>query len=74
MWSRDRTEEIMAEKKHEPAKKEKEHGSMTVEEAGRLGGHKGGQREKELVEKGHQVEEQRQPGSTGKSSGQQSKN
>lgn len=65
----------MAEKKHEPAKKEKEHGTMTVEEAGRLGGHKGGQREKELVEKGHQAEEQRQPGSsTTKSSGQQSKN
>jgi hypothetical protein len=48
----------MSEKKHEPAKEEK--GSMTVEEAGRLGGHKGGQRERELVEKGHQVEQQQQ--------------
>jgi len=34
-------------------------GSMTVEEAGRLGGQKGGQRERELVERGHQVEEKR---------------
>ncbi|MBK9266860.1 MAG: hypothetical protein IPM54_44665 [Polyangiaceae bacterium] len=61
----------MPEKKHEPAKQEKQHGSMTVEEAGRLGGHKGGQRERELVEKGHQVEEQKQSGQT--SSGQKGK-
>ncbi|HEV2538975.1 MAG TPA: hypothetical protein VGU03_04640 [Frateuria sp.] len=31
-------------------------GGMTVREAGQMGGHKGGQRERELVEKGHQVE------------------
>jgi len=48
--------------KSEGAKSEKQHGTMTVEEAGRLGGHKGGQRERELVEKGHQVEEQKQSG------------
>jgi hypothetical protein len=63
-------EDLMAEKKHEPQKQEKQQGSMTVEEAGRLGGHKGGQRERELVEKGHQVEDQQQ---TGKSSGQKGK-
>lgn len=50
----------MTEKKHEPAKHEKQPGTMTVEEAGRMGGHKGGQRERELVEKGHQAEEQQQ--------------
>lgn len=48
----------MPEKKHPQS--EKSSGSMTVEEAGRLGGHKGGQRERELVEKGHQVEERRE--------------
>lgn len=32
-------------------------GDMTVREAGQMGGHKGGQRERELVEKGHQAEE-----------------
>lgn len=66
----------MTEKKHEPAKQqEKQPGSMTVEEAGRLGGHKGGQRERELVEKGHQVEEQQQSGkpSSSGSSGQHGK-
>lgn len=31
---------------------EEKKGRMTVEEAGKLGGHKGGQRERELVEKG----------------------
>jgi hypothetical protein len=38
-------------------------GDMTVREAGELGGHKGGQRERELVEKGHEAE---QHGSGGK--------
>ena len=33
---------------------------MTVEEAGRMGGTKGGQRERELVERGHQVEQRRE--------------
>lgn len=32
-------------------------GDMTVREAGQMGGHKGGQRERELIEKGHQAEE-----------------
>jgi len=32
-------------------------GDMTVREAGQMGGHKGGQRERELVEKGHQAEQ-----------------
>ena len=32
------------------------HGQMTVEEAGRLGGHKGGQRVKELIEEGKRAE------------------
>ena len=32
-------------------------GDMTVREAGQMGGHKGGQRERELVEKGRQAEE-----------------
>jgi hypothetical protein len=40
-------------------KKDTEAGSMTVQEAGRLGGEKGGQRERELVQKGHEVEEGR---------------
>jgi len=31
-------------------------GDMTVREAGQLGGHKGGQRERELVQKGHEAE------------------
>ena len=30
-------------------------GNMTVREAGQMGGHKGGQRERELVEKGRQA-------------------
>jgi hypothetical protein len=49
-----RREATMAEKKNEGEK-----GSMTVKEAGQLGGQKGGQRERELVEKGHQIEEKR---------------
>jgi len=32
-------------------------GDMTVREAGQMGGHKGGQRERELVEKGHEAED-----------------
>lgn len=40
-------------------KKDQEKGSMTVQEAGRLGGEKGGQRERELVQKGHEAEEGR---------------
>jgi len=35
---------------------EKPQGQMTVEEAGRLGGHKGGQRVKQLVEEGKRLE------------------
>jgi hypothetical protein len=66
-------EESMTEKKKESTIQEKQHGSMTVEEAGRLGGHKGGQRERELVEKGHQVEETKQQPPS-KPSGQQGKN
>ncbi|NUO73835.1 MAG: hypothetical protein HOQ10_14110 [Frateuria sp.] len=31
-------------------------GDMTVREAGQMGGHKGGQRERELVGKGHEAE------------------
>lgn len=31
-------------------------GDMSVREAGQMGGHKGGQRERELVEKGHEAE------------------
>jgi hypothetical protein len=40
-------------------------GDMTVREAGQLGGHKGGQRERELVEKGHEAE-QRDGGGKGR--------
>jgi len=32
-------------------------GQMTVEEAGRMGGHKGGQRVKELIEEGKRAEQ-----------------
>lgn len=32
-------------------------GDMTVREAGQKGGHKGGQRERELVEKGREAED-----------------
>lgn len=34
----------------------RDQGDMTVREAGQMGGHKGGQRERELVEKGHEAE------------------
>jgi hypothetical protein len=44
--------------------KSEEKGQLTVEEAGRMGGQKGGQRERELVEKGHQVEEEQGGGTT----------
>lgn len=33
-------------------------GDMTVREAGRMGGHKGGQRVKELIEEGKRAEEE----------------
>lgn len=45
----------MPQKQTEPEKSIKR-GQMTVEEAGRLGGHKGGQRVKELIEEGKQAE------------------
>jgi hypothetical protein len=34
----------------------KSRGQMTVEEAGRMGGHKGGQRVKQLIEEGKRAE------------------
>ncbi len=46
----------MPQKHTEPEKPPVRHGQMTVEEAGRLGGHKGGQRVKQLVEEGKRVE------------------
>jgi hypothetical protein len=39
---------------------EKEKGRMTVEEAGRLGGEKGGQRVKKLIEEGKQLEKRKE--------------
>jgi hypothetical protein len=53
------TEKKQQGEKQQEEKQQGEKGSMTVEEAGRMGGHKGGQRERELVQKGHEVEEQR---------------
>jgi hypothetical protein len=44
--------------KNEQANTEKGKGNMTVQEAGHLGGHKGGQRVKELVEEGKRTEEE----------------
>ncbi len=44
----------------EPEKAEKGKGGMTVEEAGRLGGHKGGQRVKQLIEDGKRGQEENQ--------------
>lgn len=38
-------------------------GQMTVEEAGRMGGHKGGQRVKELIEEGKELERGESPSS-----------
>lgn len=48
----------MAQKQtgQQPEKPPVRHGQMTVEEAGRLGGHKGGQRVKELIEEGKRAE------------------
>ncbi len=46
----------MPQKHIEPEKPPVRHGQMTVEEAGRLGGHKGGQRVKQLVEEGKRAE------------------
>ncbi len=44
----------MPQKQTEPEKSRR--GQMTVEEAGRLGGHKGGQRVKELIKEGKEAE------------------
>jgi uncharacterized protein len=46
----------MPQKQTESEKPPSRHGQMTVEEAGRMGGHKGGQRVKELVEEGKRAE------------------
>ncbi|WP_424363405.1 hypothetical protein [Methylocystis parvus] len=46
----------MAQKQTEQEKPPARPGQMTVEEAGRLGGHKGGQRVKQLVEEGKRAE------------------
>ncbi|KAF2990354.1 hypothetical protein OGR47_14385 [Methylocystis sp. MJC1] len=46
----------MPQKHTEPQKPPVRPGQMTVEEAGRLGGHKGGQRVKQLVEEGKRLE------------------
>jgi hypothetical protein len=46
----------MTQKQTEPEKPPIRQGQMTVEEAGRLGGHKGGQRVKQLVEDGKRAE------------------
>jgi hypothetical protein len=51
-------ESDLAQQRHneQPARPGK--GKMTVEEAGRLGGHKGGQRVKELIEEGKRAEQE----------------
>jgi hypothetical protein len=46
----------MPQKQTETEKPPVLHGQMTVEEAGRLGGHKGGQRVKQLIEEGKEAE------------------
>ena len=46
----------MPQKQTETGKEPGRHGQMTVEEAGRLGGHKGGQRVKQLIEEGKEAE------------------
>ncbi|MDO1528302.1 hypothetical protein QMK61_05580 [Fulvimonas sp. R45] len=38
------------------AREDEGRGDMTVREAGQKGGHKGGQRERQLVEEGHEAE------------------
>jgi hypothetical protein len=42
---------------HQKQARGSDKGDMTVREAGQMGGHKGGQRERALVEKGHEAEE-----------------
>lgn len=44
-------------KETEQTPQSKGEGDMTVREAGRMGGHKGGQRVKELIEGGKRAEE-----------------
>ncbi len=46
----------MPQKHIEPEKPPTRRGQMTVEEAGRLGGHKGGQRVRELIKEGKEAE------------------
>lgn len=46
----------MPRKQTEPETPPIRRGQMTVEEAGRLGGHKGRQRVKELIQEGKQAE------------------
>jgi hypothetical protein len=46
----------MPQKHTEQEKPPTRQGEMTVEEAGRLGGHKGGQRVKQLIEEGKRAE------------------
>jgi uncharacterized protein len=48
----------MAQQRHGEGPAEAGKGKMTVEEAGRLGGHKGGQRVKELIEEGKRAEQE----------------
>ncbi len=46
----------MAQRQTDDEKQPPRQGRMTVEQAGRLGGHKGGQRVKELIEEGKRAE------------------
>ncbi len=46
----------MAQQRHSEENVERGKGKMTVEEAGRLGGHKGGQRVRELIKEGKEAE------------------
>jgi uncharacterized protein len=48
----------MAQQRHGGEPAESRRGKMTVGEAGRLGGHKGGQRVKELIEEGKRAEQE----------------
>jgi hypothetical protein len=50
-------DEKQQNQRHAGAKQASGQGDMSVREAGQMGGHKGGQRERELVEKGHQAED-----------------
>jgi len=45
--------------RHHMAGEKKGTGKMTVEEAGHLGGHKGGQKVKRLIEEGKELEKQK---------------